>query len=292
MASLSRLFVTFHQGPDRAKQGMRSALTTFLFCVGLALAGPALGQAPRPSEIVSAELRPGWRTASGTIMSALHLRLAPGWITYWRHPGESGIAPRLDLSQSTNLAAARLHWPAPRLFTKAGFLSIGYADELVLPLELTPDRADRAIGLKASVSIGVCDDVCIPVDLHFSMALDGQGAPDSAITRALDRQPGTARAAGLSDLTCDMQPAPKGLRLSARWTIPQQAGQEYILLELPDSAWRVQVLPSERVGATLTGQAMMRRPKGQAGGIDRSGIRMTLITADGTFVHHGCSLGR
>lgn len=225
-------------------------------------------------------------------MSALHLRLAPSWITYWRHPGESGIAPRLDLSKSINLAGARIHWPAPRLFTKAGFLSIGYADEVILPLELTPERADRAIDLDAMISIGVCDDVCIPVDLHFNRSLDGRGAPDRAITRALDRRPGTARSAGLSDLHCEMQPASKGLHLSARWTIPQHAGQEYILLELPDGPWRVQALPSQRSGATLTGQAMLRGPKGQAFGVNRSDIRMTLITTDGTFVHQGCSLGR
>ena len=75
---------------------------------------------PRPSDIVAAEIRPGWRTEQGTIMAALHLRLARDWITYWRHPGESGIAPRLDLSGSGNLAGARLHWPALALVYQGG----------------------------------------------------------------------------------------------------------------------------------------------------------------------------
>jgi len=263
-----------------------------LLSVSLWASSPATAQTPRPSDIVAAEILPGWRTAQGTIMAALHLRLARDWITYWRHPGESGIPPRLDLSGSGNLARAQLHWPAPRLFTKAGYLSIGYEGELVLPLELTPQRADRPINLNVALSIGVCDDVCIPVDMQFTVALDGRGAPDRAISRALTRQPLPARAAGLTDLWCDVQPAAKGMHLSAHWTMPRQTDQEYILMELPGSAWRVQSLPSVRSGGQLTGQAMLRSKRGQTGGIDRSAIRMTLITADGTFEHQGCSVTR
>lgn len=253
---------------------------------------PATAQVPRPSDIVAAEIRPGWRTETGTIMAALHLRLARNWITYWRHPGESGIAPRLDLSGSGNLAGARLHWPAPRLFTKAGYLSIGYADELVLPIELTPARAGQPIDLRAALSIGVCDDVCIPVDMTLAVALDGHGGPDRAIRTALENGLKTARAAGLSDVTCEIEPARKGMQLSARWTMPQQSGQEFMLLEMPDGVWRVQTLPSLRAGGQVTGQALLRARKGQSGAIDRSAIRMTLITTDGAFEHQGCSLTR
>ena len=62
-----------------------------------------------------------------------------------RHSGESGIPPRLDLSGSDNLAGATAAL-APRraCLPKAGYLSIGYADELVLPLELTPARRGPA----------------------------------------------------------------------------------------------------------------------------------------------------
>lgn len=271
---------------------MMKTIASALLGASLWVSSAAYAQVPRPSDIVAAEIRPGWRTAQGTIMAALHLRLARDWITYWRHPGESGIAPRLDLAGSDNLAEARLHWPAPRLFTKAGYLSIGYADELVLPLELTPAQADLPIDLRASLNIGVCDDVCIPVDLEFAVALDGRGAPDRTIRQSLERRPSTARAAGLSDLQCDFQPARKGMQLNAHWTIPRQSGEEYILLEIPGSSWRVQNLPSLRSGGQLTGQAILRARKGETAAIDRSSIRMTLITPDGTLEHQGCALAR
>ena len=37
---------------------------------------------------------------------------------------------------------------------------------------------------------------------------------------------------------------------------------------------------------------MLHARKGQVAAIDRSAIRMTLITQDGTFEHQGCSLTR
>lgn len=268
------------------------ALATLTLCSGLWASAPAQAQAPRVSDIVAAEIRPGWRTESGTIMAALHLRLARDWITYWRHPGESGIPPRLDLSGSGNLSAAGLHWPAPRLFIKAGYLSIGYAEELVLPLELTPARAGQPIDLRMALSIGVCDDICIPVDMEFTAVLDGRGAPDTTIRRALNSRPAAAQDAGLSDLRCEFQPARKGLHLSAHWTIPRQSGDEYILIEVPGNAWRVRNMPTVRAGGHLTGQAMLRASNGTSAAIDRSAIRMTLITSGGTFEHQGCSLTR
>lgn len=272
---------------------MTRTIVAALICACLWTVSPAAAQMPRISDLVTAEIRPGWRTEKGTIMAALHLRLARDWITYWRHPGESGIAPRLDLSGSGNLAGARLHWPAPRLFTKAGYLSIGYANELVLPLELSPVQDGRPVDLELALSIGVCADICIPVDMEFAVALDGHGEADRTIRRALDHRPTTARAAGLSDLRCAVQPTQKGLQLTTHWTMPRQSdGVEHILLEMPGSPWRVQTLPSSRTGQQLTGRAMLRPKSDQAAAIDRSTIRMTLVTDNGAFQHQGCSLTR
>ncbi|HZD25518.1 MAG TPA: protein-disulfide reductase DsbD domain-containing protein, partial [Alphaproteobacteria bacterium] len=47
------------------------------------------------------------RSAAGgaaTLRFGLEFRLAPGWKTYWRNPGESGAPPQFDWSGSGNLA--------------------------------------------------------------------------------------------------------------------------------------------------------------------------------------------
>ncbi|MDD7972380.1 protein-disulfide reductase DsbD domain-containing protein [Roseinatronobacter alkalisoli] len=247
-------------------------------------------QSPAPSDLVQAGIRPGWKTASGTYIAALHLKLSPDWITYWRHPGESGIAPRLDWGASSNLAHVRVHWPEPRLFLKAGFNSIGYAGELVLPVELTPQDAAAPISFDATLSIGVCNDICVPVDLRMQTSLNGGGQHDSVIASALTHRPGTARAAGLRGLTCALDPDSRGLRLSVQMDIPSTGNQEFLLVELPGQGARSHVLPSHREGGTITGQTRLRTKSGQVGAIDRSAIKVSLVSENGTLSHQGCSL--
>ena len=46
--------------------------------------------------------------------AAVEVRLAPGAITYWRNPGDSGAPPRFDFGGSLNLARAEPSFPAPK----------------------------------------------------------------------------------------------------------------------------------------------------------------------------------
>ena len=85
------------------------------------------------------------------------------------------------------------------------------------------------------------------------------GSRHSASVGAVSLQ--SARAAGLSDLSCEFQPARKGMHLTARWTIPQQPGDEFILLEMPDSAWRVQTMPTTRRGRAIVRAGHAARPQ-------------------------------
>ncbi|MBT7665723.1 MAG: hypothetical protein HN608_12460 [Rhodospirillaceae bacterium] len=39
----------------------------------------------------------------GSIWLGLQVRLAPGWKTYWRNPGESGAPPLFDWQASSNI---------------------------------------------------------------------------------------------------------------------------------------------------------------------------------------------
>lgn len=247
-------------------------------------------QSPVPSDLVQAGIRPGWKTDSGTYIVALHLQLTPEWITYWRHPGESGIAPRLDWAASSNLEQVRIHWPEPKLFQKLGFSSIGYAGELVLPVELTPTDPGASISFDATLSIGVCDDICVPVDLRVQTTLNGGGQHDAIIASALTRRPGTARGAGLRGLSCEFDTDKRGLRLSVKMDIPNTGNQEFLLVELPGQGLRGHILPSHRDGGTITGQIRLRAKSGQVGAIDRSAVRVSLVSENGTLIHQGCSL--
>ncbi len=105
----------------------------------------------------------------------LHFKLSPGWKIYWRTPGDAGFPPSVDWEGSRNLAAAEIRWPVPHRFTLFGLDTFGYGDEVVFPLNLTPERPGEAVALRASVSYLVCSDICVPHDGEVALDLPGGG---------------------------------------------------------------------------------------------------------------------
>src|SRR5438128_3775905 len=75
---------------------------------------------------------------SGPVMlGGIAIQLQPGWHTYWRNPGDSGVPPRFDFSKSENLDTVTILWPAPKKFEDgAGGLSLGYVKQVVLPMRV------------------------------------------------------------------------------------------------------------------------------------------------------------
>lgn len=131
------------------------------------------------------------KTADATFLRAgIEIRLDPGWKTYWRDPGDSGVPPTFDFSGSGNVKSAAVLWPAPEKFPDgAGGNSIGYADHVILPLQIAPGDAAKPAALQLKLGYAVCGTLCVPVEAKFSLALDGNGAEDVAIAHAELRVP-------------------------------------------------------------------------------------------------------
>ena len=51
----------------------------------------------------------------GEWLAGIEIALDPGFKTYWRNPGESGLPPRFDWSGSENVKSVDIRWPAPRV---------------------------------------------------------------------------------------------------------------------------------------------------------------------------------
>ncbi|MCC5987982.1 MAG: hypothetical protein JJT95_09885 [Pararhodobacter sp.] len=264
-----------------------------LVLAALMLAGHARAGASPPSiaQIVQAEIRPGWRGADGQHIAALHLRLAEGWRTYWRIPGQAGIAPQLDWSRSQNVASVTAHWPRPAVFDQDGYNSVGYAGELVLPLTLTPRDPARPMALVGDLTVGLCRDVCIPADLSVSQPLRGNGAHDPVIAAALERRPEPARAAGLSRATCQIRPDERGVELTLRITMPQLHREEHVVMELPGTNYWVSDSHTRRESAELVATARISAPQRGPVSISRDQLAFTIITPDRLYEHRGCTGG-
>ena len=71
--------------------------------------------------------------------AVLEVKLEGDWKTYWRSPGEGGIAPSIKWDKSTNLQQVDWSWPAPDQFSLLGMQTFGYQGEVTFPLLLILD---------------------------------------------------------------------------------------------------------------------------------------------------------
>src|SRR6266850_696621 len=141
---------------------------------------------------------------SGTVLlGGVAIQLQPGWKTYWRTPGDSGVPPRFDFSKSDNIEAVTVLWPAPTKFDDgAGGYSLGYHDQVVLPLRIVAKNADKPVTLRADINYAVCEKLCIPVEASAELAIASVASTeDSALFAALDTVPKPANVGDPNPLT-------------------------------------------------------------------------------------------
>ena len=189
----------------RQGAGARPCVLLLLLFFLLLLAGPAgaaaaawVGDARGSARLIAAVEA----TGSGTRFdAALELRLAPGWHTYWRTPGDAGFATTVDWGGSENLAGADMAWPAPRRLVIEGLENFVYADRVVLPVTLTLARPGAPLHLRAAVDYAACAEVCIPyhasLDLTVPAGLAVPGPEAPRVAEAAAKVPGPLAAAGL-----------------------------------------------------------------------------------------------
>jgi len=137
------------------------------------------------------------------LLGAIAYKLQPGWKTYWRTPGDSGVPPKFDFSKSDNVEAVTVLWPAPKQFDDgAGGVSLGYHDQIVLPLRIVAKNVDKPVTLRAEIKYAVCEKLCIPVEANAELAFNSVASTeDSALFAALDTVPKPANVGDPNPLT-------------------------------------------------------------------------------------------
>jgi DsbC/DsbD-like thiol-disulfide interchange protein len=130
--------------------------------------------------------------SGGPILRAgVEIKLNPGWKTYWRYPGDSGVPPVLDFSKSQNVKTVTVLYPAPLRFSDGGGgNSIGYKDEVILPLHVVPQDAAKPVTLRLKLDYAACEKLCVPAQAILQLAITGDdGAHDAAVGAAEARVP-------------------------------------------------------------------------------------------------------
>ncbi|MET1027681.1 MAG: protein-disulfide reductase DsbD domain-containing protein [Dongiaceae bacterium] len=138
---------------------------------------------------------------SSTIEAGLEFRFAPGWHGYWRTPGDTGIAPRIDWAGSQNIDRETVTWPSPTRFVIDGLQNSIYDDQVILPATLTLKTAGDPARIRVKVDYAACSNICVPYQAELALPLSsgpgGSSAEAPAIAAARTKVPGPPAVAGI-----------------------------------------------------------------------------------------------
>lgn len=215
----------------------------------------------------------------GPVFAGIEISMPQGWKTYWRSPGDAGgVPPSFDWSGSSNLAGARVLFPAPhRLVDKSG-AAVGYKDHVLLPVEFTAADGTKPVILKLKTEYGVCKDICIPAEAALELAVPSNAGSSPEIATAVAAVPQKKARSGqdpvlvkwslegaggkpilkfeVSDPGGDGGDAfvepPEGLYLPLPKKLPGADGKSFYEIDLSDGA-DVKALSGQILTVTLTG---------------------------------------
>jgi DsbC/DsbD-like thiol-disulfide interchange protein len=190
--------------------------------------------------------------------AGVEIRLAPGAVTYWRDPGDSGAPPRFDFAGSRNLARAEPAYPAPSRIVEAdGSQAFGYQDKVVFPIAVVAADASKPVELALQFDYAVCEKLCIPAKATLKLTLPSTGASPYAATLAAAR----AEAPHATDL------AALGGELTAlgagawRLCAPAEPGaRRDLFIEAPDGWWLTTTLDASAKDRACFAIALQQKP--------------------------------
>lgn len=145
----------------------------------------ATGAAVLRTEQVRAELllhAPQGVAPGRTVWLGLQLEHAPDWHSYWKNPGDSGLATELQWQLPPGLEAGPVAWPTPTKFPLGELANYGYSGTVLLPVPVTVTPAfdsGKATTLVLQASWLACKQECLPQQGRLEWRLD---RPEQAVT--------------------------------------------------------------------------------------------------------------
>ena len=242
------------------------------------------------SKIVQLQLLKGWRTENGNHISGLKIILSPGWKTYWKQPGETGLVPHFDWSGSKNVSSVKVLWPHPSIFNEDNFQTIGYKNKVILPIEFTPLNLSKVIKPKLKITLGVCEDLCIPISRVLSTKLrPSKTTIDQEIIKYSNLLPKLVSKAKIKHIACSVEASYTRLVFRSNMEMISKIFDiKAVAIELPESkVWFdtptfKQINNSIEITATIQsfGEGVMV--------LDRSNIVITMLGNTNGAYFKGC----
>jgi DsbC/DsbD-like thiol-disulfide interchange protein len=214
------------------------------------------------------------------LRAGIEIKLQPEWHTYWRYPGDSGVPPRFDFSGSDNLKTATVLYPAPHLHSDDSGQTLGYEDDVIFPVQVTPKQPGKPVRIRLKIDYAVCEKLCVPAEGRAELALGlGESTQDATLKAAETRVPKLVSAthAGLSVRRVSDGPKPL---VMVDLAVP--AGKPVqLFVEGPTPEWALPV-PKPVQGAPIGHQHFNFELDGLPPGLDPKGhFELTFTVVEG-----------
>jgi len=114
----------------------------------------------------------------------LLLRMDPAWHTYWKNPGDAGLATEIKWKLPPGFVAGPIAWPLPQKSIEEGdVLTYGYSGQTMLLVPITPPSGiptGTTLKLAADVSWLECKSTCVPgaASVQLELPVAAAAAPD------------------------------------------------------------------------------------------------------------------
>jgi DsbC/DsbD-like thiol-disulfide interchange protein len=171
--------------------------------------------------------------------AGVEIQLQPGWHTYWRYPGDSGVPPQFDFSGSDNLKSAKVLYPTPQLHKDESGQTIVYDRDVIFPVEVTPQDSAKPVHLHVALNYAVCAKMCVPAKGKADLVLRSGSGANPTLQAAQARVPRklTAAAAGLS-----IKRSSGGAKPQVTVDLPAPAqGPVTVFVEGPTAEWALPI---------------------------------------------------
>jgi len=156
-----------------------------LLVAGLLAATPVWAQDAPPKVHARLVAEDNAIAPAGTITVALEEKIAPGWHTYWKNPGDAGSPSDIQWTLPPGWKAGAIQWPRPKRLPVGLLMDYGYEGTPWLLTTLTaPADAKGPVTLNAHASWLVCQQICVPEDAAVTLTLQvGAQTPDPAVAK-------------------------------------------------------------------------------------------------------------
>ncbi len=254
-------------------------LGILLWCFSFGAAAVSSGwQAPNhlKAELVSEyqQVQPGQSWLLG-----LHMVHDEHWHTYWKNPGDSGLATTIRWSLPEGVTAGDIQWPVPQAISIPPLMNYGYEGTTVLLTEFSipADYSQSVITIRADVDWLVCEEICIPAEASFELEIPVD--TDSVLSAEFQPLFSGARLNLPESLADSGQFDTSGGAFSAAITLDKSLQVEQFFVaaaELVDHAAEQQIILQD-------GQLLLQQPLNTYFNGAPQELEVLLVTSDGAY---------